>query len=278
MQKNNKKGLNKKTINVSVNIISAYDCVHTAPNRHIQYSYYPSYHCMIYTLSGEGQVLYSNGSQETLEAGTLFFSKFNNIKMLECIEGEWHFHIIWFQPNGFSLPLNRKIQVEFPDAEEFITDIVKLINTPNRSQYVADFNVFYANCKLLNRIAAFLEIFNKLNPQYFKTKADEILNYISQNTHERLKIEDIANHFKYSEKQLRRIILHKTGLLPKKYIETVKLKKACELLTTTDYTIDFISSSLGYPYASQFMKAFKGTYKMPPTEYRLKHSIPTPQN
>ncbi len=274
MYKNYHSGVNRKTINNSVNIVSAYDCVYYAPNRHIQNSYYPSYHCMIYTLSGSGKVIYSNGMQATLEDGTLFFSKFNNIKMLECVEGEWHFHIIWFQPNGFALPLNEKIKVDFPDAEEFIKDITKHINTPKRSHYVSDFNVFYANSKLLMRIADCLAIFNKQNPYYFKTKADEIINYIQENTHERLKIEDLAYRFKYSEKQLRRIILQKTGLLPKKYIESVKLKKACELLTCTDYTVDFISSSLGYPYATQFMKAFKAMYKTSPTEYRERH---TPQ-
>ncbi len=261
---NDRKGLNQKNITASVNIVSAYDTLVEGPHRHLQKSYYPTYHCILYTLEGTGRVVLVDGSIIELAKKEIFFSKFANIRMLECSEGIWHYHIVWFQPSGINFALNTKIQApEEDDEETFMEEILRLLNTGST------FDIFQANCKLLNRVANLLTLYNEQYETHaFTSRVDEIIKYIDENIHEPLRLKDIAKKFNYCEKQLRAIILKKVGMLPKKYIIASKLKKSCELLDSTTYTVEYIAYSLGFSSASHFMNLFKKTYKLTPIEYR----------
>ncbi len=255
-------GHNKKDLSASLNIISVYDAHYVAPHRHIQKSYYPSYNCVIYTVSGRGRASYNDGSKQQLDEHDLLFSTFNNLKMLECLEGDWHFHIIWFQASGFVMPINKKINVCLEDAQTFIDELLTLLNQGT------NLSTLQANCRLLNRISDYLVLFDKYYPQTFLSKPDEIIEYIHNNLHTDLKIKDIAARFYLCPKQIRNIILKKTGLLPKEYILSIKLNKACKLLVDTTYTLDYIASALGFFSTSHFMHAFKKIYNMTPIQYR----------
>ncbi len=261
---NDKAGFNQKTITASVNIVSAYDTHVAAPHRHLQKSFYPTYHCLLYTLSGSGMVVLTDGSIVHLQEKEIFLSKFSNIRMLECREGDWHYHIVWFQPSGVNFPLNTTIQApERDEQEEFMEELLRLLNTGSV------FDLFHANCKLLNRIADLLSLYNQQHETYaFTSRADEIIKYIDEHIHENLRLKEVATKFNYCEKQLRTIVLKKVGMLPKRYVITSKLKKACELLDSTTYTVEYIAYSLGFSSASHFMNLFKKTYKITPIEYR----------
>ncbi len=264
-----KQSYNQKTFNASINIVSAYDTHAQAPHRHIQSSAHPSFHCVLYTLEGSGLVVYNNGQTEVLEKGELFISKFNNIRMFECKNNIWHYHLIWFQPSNLCLPLNQKISVELNDAQEFISEIIELLDKKN------NFNTFRANCKLANRIADYLVLFNKENENIFSSKEDEIINYINENIEKNLKLKEIASRFHYCEKQLRNIILKKTGMLPKKYILTTKLTQACKMIDSSSYTIEYISFALNFSSVAHFVNLFKATYKVTPKEYRQHSKLVT---
>lgn len=259
---------NITTYCASLNIISIYNTVYTAPLRHIHTSYYPSHHCVIYTLKGSGRIVLANGETAELTENTVYINKFINIRMLECTQGEWHFHIIWFQPSGFSLPLNVSIDVNFPDEEEFITELIRLVKVPQPSETISNFNLFKANCMLLNRISEYLTIYNEKHPTIHESKMDEVINYINNHLDSPLNLTALASQFNYSEKQFRRLLLKKTGLLPKKYISSIKMKKACELLSLTDYTVEYVALSLGFTSIPQFMSTFKKVYKKTPTQFR----------
>lgn len=266
---NQVEGINQKNINASVNIVSAYDSHVSAPHRHFQKSYYPTYHCILRTISGAGKITFTDGSFMELNKREVLISKFANIRMFSCDEGEWHYHIIWFQSNGISFTLNNKITLENEDEEQeelFFSEILTLLNNNTT------FDVFLANCKLLNRIADYLLLINKQYAPYtFHSRAEEIIYYIDDNIHTELQLKDIAEKFNYCEKQLRTIILKKTGLLPKKYILATKLKKASELLVSTAYTVEYIAYSLGFSSTSHFMNAFKKMYNITPIEYRRRN-------
>lgn len=72
-----------------------------------------------------------------------------------------------------------------------------------------------------------------------------------------------------SSNQLRRNFVKRTGLLPKEYIEHVKLRRASELLMADEKTtIAEIASRLGYADMYHFSKRFKELFKVSPTQYR----------
>ncbi|EEZ7658612.1 helix-turn-helix transcriptional regulator, partial [Escherichia coli] len=56
----------------------------------------------------------------------------------------------------------------------------------------------------------------------------------------------------------------------KKLLLDFKMKKAAELLKTTNKSITMISSELGYVYASYFIKVFKNYFGVTPKQFLKK--------
>ncbi len=71
-----------------------------------------------------------------------------------------------------------------------------------------------------------------------------------------------------SETYLRQLYLQTFGMPPKRYIKSVKLKKAKTLLRISNKTISVIAYEIGYTNTSKFSEAFKVAYNMTPSEYR----------
>lgn len=53
-----------------------------------------------------------------------------------------------------------------------------------------------------------------------------------------------------------------------KYITSLRMSMAVNLLSTTDLSIGEIAEKVGYPYTSNFIKMFRKTYQCSPLEYR----------
>lgn len=256
---------NQHSVIADVNLLSIYDFTVKTPNNFISINQQKDYYCLYFSLSGSGQIVFSNGDKIVLNENEIVFSKIKSVRTIECVKDEWHYHMYHFQCSGIDLILNEKLKVDLTDEDIFIQDISSLLKTGDF------FDIFLANCNFLKRIADFLIIYHKTqnNKPFFLSSIADILQYINDNITLPLKLKTIATKFGYSEKQLRSIFLQHTGCLPKQYIDENKLKKACELLDTTDYTIEYISFHLGYSAPSIFMCSFKRKYNMTPTEYRL---------
>ena len=62
-----------------------------------------------------------------------------------------------------------------------------------------------------------------------------------------------------------------TGLSPIQYLNNHRLKIACNLLETSDYSIASISSMTGFSSQSYFSQSFRKKYGMTPGQYRQSH-------
>jgi two-component system response regulator YesN len=70
------------------------------------------------------------------------------------------------------------------------------------------------------------------------------------------------------EKYISQLFKERTGENLSDYLESVRFKKASELLAQTDKTIDEISQCVGYNSAQSFRRAFKRISGITPTSYR----------
>ncbi len=85
----------------------------------------------------------------------------------------------------------------------------------------------------------------------------------------RLTRQDISSKLNYSGDYINRIINKYTGMSLHAYSMTFSLKKAAELLVTTDTSISEIAISLGFSNRTYFYNLFKEKYDLTPREYRL---------
>ena len=83
-------------------------------------------------------------------------------------------------------------------------------------------------------------------------------------------LEEIANEFELSSRQIRRIIQTQLGVPPMQLLLTRRLLLAKQLLTETTLNVTDVAFASGFSSLRRFNDAFVGRYRMPPTHLRLK--------
>ncbi len=97
------------------------------------------------------------------------------------------------------------------------------------------------------------------------------LSEIVQHNNGRISRSQLSESLNYSGAYLNEICKKYSGLSLFDYGMTFTMKKAAELLVTTNENIESIESLLGFSNHTHFYKIFKNTYQMTPAAYRRKH-------
>ncbi|GHU99878.1 hybrid sensor histidine kinase/response regulator [Bacteroidia bacterium] len=88
-------------------------------------------------------------------------------------------------------------------------------------------------------------------------------------------IEDLATRLKTSKTSLHRMLKKTVGCSANEYIRGFRLKKAAELLSKGNYSIEAICYETGFNTPSYFAKCFKQQFGMLPNEYLLRNASKT---
>jgi AraC-like DNA-binding protein len=99
-------------------------------------------------------------------------------------------------------------------------------------------------------------------------KISEITQYISENFSEIENISQIAEHFYITKFHLCRLFKNSVGVTLVDYINNIRIKNACYLLTHTKKSIIQICFDCGFKSSNYFSNLFKKHIKMTPTCYR----------
>ena len=81
-------------------------------------------------------------------------------------------------------------------------------------------------------------------------------------------VKDIVDYSGISETHLRHIFKQNLNMPPIKYINSLKLDKAKNMLQASNYTVNEIASSVGFEDSYYFSRFFKHKTGLSPTEYR----------
>lgn len=84
-------------------------------------------------------------------------------------------------------------------------------------------------------------------------------------------IEEHARHAGMNESLFKLAFKSLFGLPPYKYFRSLRMEKAKALLLGTEDSVKSIGIQVGYPDWKSFMRAFKNTYGVTPTEWRQSH-------
>lgn len=151
------------------------------------------------------------------------------------------------------------------DVDKYYKLISKIIEVDNFSTSL----YLKTNGLLLTLVSELFDDLNVVNTDEEKIPlVDEIKFYIDINYTEKLTVNELAKHFSIHPNYLSRLFSHKYKISPKKYILDLKIKKACDLLTSTNSPISIISDSLGFTDQLMFSKLFKSKMNMSPTKFR----------
>lgn len=96
---------------------------------------------------------------------------------------------------------------------------------------------------------------------------EEITDYIAAH-YSHITLSDLTEQFHFQEDYFNRLIKDKTGLTYSKYVQQVRLEKACQLLRTSSRSIEEIAEMTGYHNKGYFYKIFQEKYGVTPYKYR----------
>ena len=98
-----------------------------------------------------------------------------------------------------------------------------------------------------------------------------LLELINENIRRQLMVRELAPIVNLSPGRLAHLFKTEVGVSPQRYMNTVRLEKARELLETGVLSVKEISAEVGFPNVSSFCRSFKVRYGKTPKEYRKIH-------
>ncbi len=109
-----------------------------------------------------------------------------------------------------------------------------------------------------------------LKPQLKSDKAtiQSILNHCAQNFGDDITLEDVAGALHLNKYHISHLLNDKLGISFNTYINTLRIDKACDLLTTGKQTVAEISENVGFGSIRSFNRAFAQIMHMTPLQYR----------
>lgn len=96
----------------------------------------------------------------------------------------------------------------------------------------------------------------------------DVISYINNNLNSDLSIPTLSRVAMMSNSNLRKVFTALFGISPKKYIDTLKINKAKDLLLNADLSVQEISQMLNFYDTAHFSKTFKKIVGKTVTEYR----------
>ena len=97
------------------------------------------------------------------------------------------------------------------------------------------------------------------------------IKYIHANYTEKIQIPDLAKMEGLSNSRYITLFSKEMGKTPSEYILSLRLGRACDLLSVTDMEISLVGASSGYKDPYFFSKIFKKHMGMSPQEYRKRY-------
>ena len=94
---------------------------------------------------------------------------------------------------------------------------------------------------------------------------------IKKNIRRELILDEVAQSFNLSASRLRHMFTDAMGISPTRYLKTLRMRRAKELLETTFLNIKQIRLQVGIGDESHFVRDFKKMYGRSPSRHRAHH-------
>lgn len=159
---------------------------------------------------------------------------------------------------GVCCKLNEK------DLEHILYECENLLKDLNSTSPV----VIHKNKITISNIALFLLRNNVIASGQIPGKIQRITSYINKNFDKDLSLESIAKEFETSANYLGKQFKNLLGITYNDYINRVRMRFACNLISSTDMSMKEIAHAAGYSSTEYFYSMFKKTIGVTPKVYR----------
>ena len=102
----------------------------------------------------------------------------------------------------------------------------------------------------------------------------KLVNYINMHYTENISMDKLESIAHYSRSHTYKLFMRHLGCSPKEYVNSLRLRKSCELLLETKLSAKEVGEKVGYNSYVGFIKAFKKKYNILPSDYRSSTNTP----
>jgi len=215
------------------------------------------------------------GKRHAVEPGNLLVIPPNVPHAYGASTGKpWSIH--WFHALGELVPeylKNLGIAPERPVV--WIGEDLRLIALFNEALEVTEHG--YAYVDLLHSsyaLAHLIGIMTRLQRERGRgelnaeQKVAQCLAYLNQHLDQPVSVKILATLANLSTSRFTEVFREQTGTSPHQYLQQLRIHRACQLLTGTNYNLKQIAAQLGYLDQFHFSRVFKTFMEMSPRDYR----------
>lgn len=213
-------------------------------------------------------VIYCDEKQYTLQPGKLYFFP-QNLSFRAEVKGDMQydhtaFDFVAFPPTHMTGPMEIDLDAS-PLLRPALEVLLKMAETHPMAKYQQKNEYTYLS---ESYIFNFMTLINKVLP--IETISDpfilDVLNYIHENYHKELTLEELAERSNYQRhffiRKFKQIML----VTPYKYIKDYRMSTAMYLLQQNKLSISSVAEKIGYSDTSGFSHAFKQHFGIYPRE------------
>lgn len=95
------------------------------------------------------------------------------------------------------------------------------------------------------------------------------LNYVKKHYHQDIRIKELADSCNMSESNFRRIFQECMNMMPKDYVNMIRIREASKILLSSYATMEEVAYQVGYGNVSSFNRNFKKIIGMTPYQWKM---------
>lgn len=222
------------------------------------------YH-ILYIVSGKC-IVFHNGKEHTLlSGGIVLYAPGEAQKYIfpsECVSLWIHFSGTAVREILKECSLKSGVYQLTPDT--YLDELFyRLINHFNREKTRK-----YSNALIIEMLYC---ISDKIQNPDFPKYSDSICavtSYINKNYDRKFTLDELAKISGYSKSRFSYLFKQFTGYTPTEYQRNIRLNSSCDLLCSTQLSVEEVAFKCGYDDAIYFSKLFKKKYGVSPTQYK----------
>ncbi len=245
------------------------------------------YYLFMYTLAGCG-LLQQSGKVKKLPPGTAFLYKFpdeNYRFFLNDDMGEWLTVYLEFNAGDMERTLdslideNKALFELSPDSgiiNKLLAYREKFYERGHQTGFDGTTRHFHSSipvtmlegAQLVYRLMSELQTYESANQRGNHNIVNKACEYINSHIDQSFDVGKMAKKLAVSRGHLTRVFTEKMGIPPHDYINRLKMRRACQLLSSSNMTVEEIAEKTGTGSGIYFYRAFKKMTGLTPGEFR----------
>ena len=216
---------------------------------------------LVYIISGSADMIFADRTVGVSEGDVVFLSPKDNYEAKTSGEDVYAFITVAFDIDNIrKMPI---LKLKMKEAGELFTTALDMHNEGS------PLGAVYLKMTIYTLLYRMLSAPEHTSP--ISSGIELVISYIMQNYEKKITLDKLVAQSGYSKTHFKRLFLKKTGGSPIKYLNSVRIGKAKNMLKSNLFSIGEIANAVGFENVYYFSTVFKRLTSLSPTEYASKH-------